>query len=143
MILCINNLAMAGLELPDAPMAMWHRKCLQRNVGDPSLIGKTASAGGWGTKIVTYFASAAAARVGGDLMMAEKFSVPELAALRSELLQSGLDSRDAAELLQVFLAGRGFGVSPDVARDAMSKVEGSGCSLEVIGRELDRIALLQ
>ena len=104
---------------------MWHGKCLQRNVGDPSLIGKKA------------------ARVGGDLMMAEKFSVPELAALRSELLQSGLDSRDAAELLQVFLAGRGFGVSPDVARDAMSKVEGSGCSLEVIGRELDRIALLQ
>ena len=33
-------------------------------------------------------------------MMAEKFSEPELSALRSELLQSGLDSRDGAELLQ-------------------------------------------
>ncbi len=60
-------------------------------------------------------------------MMAEKFSVPELTALRSELLQGGLDSRGAAELLQMFLAGRGYGVSPDVAMDAASKVEGSGC----------------
>lgn len=76
-------------------------------------------------------------------MMAEKFSVPELAALRSELLQSGLDSRDAAELLQVFLVGRGYGVSPEAARDAISKVEGSGCSLEVIQQELDRIAMVQ
>ncbi|HWR36210.1 MAG TPA: hypothetical protein VN622_10105 [Clostridia bacterium] len=76
-------------------------------------------------------------------MMAEKFSVPELAALRSELIQSGLDFQDAAELLQVFLAGRGYGVSPETARDAVSKVEGSGCSLEVIQQELDRIALVQ
>lgn len=75
--------------------------------------------------------------------MAEKFSVPEMAALRSELLQGAFDSHSAAELLQVFLAGRGYGVSPDVALDAVSKVEGSGCSLEVIQRELDRIALVQ
>ncbi len=76
-------------------------------------------------------------------MMAEKFSAPELTALRNELLQSGLDSRDAAELLQVFLMGHGYGVSPEAALDAMHKVEGSGCSLEVIGRELDRIAMVQ
>ena len=76
-------------------------------------------------------------------MMVEKFSVPELAALRSELQQGGLDSRGAAELLQMFLAGRGYGISPEIAADAASKVEGSGCSLEVIQRELDRIALVQ
>lgn len=76
-------------------------------------------------------------------MMAEKFSVPELVALRSELLQGMLDSRGAAELLQMFLAGRGYGVSPEVAMDAVSRVEGSGCSMEVIQRELDRIALVQ
>jgi len=75
-------------------------------------------------------------------MMAEKFSVPELSALRSELLSSGLDSRDAAELLQVFLMGRGYGVSPEAALDAVHTVEGSGCSLEVIQRELDRIAMV-
>ena len=48
-------------------------------------------------------------------MMAEKFSVPELTALRSELLQ-GFDSKDAAELVQMFLAGHGYGVSPEAAR---------------------------
>jgi hypothetical protein len=76
-------------------------------------------------------------------MMAEKFSIPELSALRSELVQGGLDSKDAAELLQVFLTGRGYGVSPEAALDAASRVEGSGCSLEVIQKELDRIALVQ
>ncbi len=76
-------------------------------------------------------------------MMAEKFSVPELAALRTELLQSGLDSRDAAELLQVFLIGRGYGVSPEAARDAILRVEGSGCSMQVIQEELDKIAMVQ
>lgn len=76
-------------------------------------------------------------------MTVEKFSVPELAALRNELLESGFDSRDTAELLQMFLIGRGYGVSHDSAQDAARKVEGAGCSLEVIQRELDRIALVQ
>jgi hypothetical protein len=76
-------------------------------------------------------------------MMAEKFSVPELAALRSELVQAGLDFKDTAEVLQIFLIGRGYGVSNEAALDAARKVEVSGCSLEVIQRELDRIAWVQ
>ena len=36
----------------------------------------------------------------------EKFTVTELAALRNDLIQGGIDSREAAELLQVFLMGR-------------------------------------
>jgi hypothetical protein len=76
-------------------------------------------------------------------MMAEKFSVPELAALRSELVQAGLDFKDTAEVLQLFLMGRGYGVSNEAALDAARKVEVSGCSLEVIQRELDRIAWVQ
>ena len=48
--------------------------------------------------------------------MKERFSTNELTALRSDLLQGGLiDSREAAELLQVFLMGRGYGVSPQAA----------------------------
>ena len=43
-------------------------------------------------------------------MMAEKFSSGELTALRSELLQSGVDSWDAARVLQIFLAGRKYPV---------------------------------
>jgi len=45
-------------------------------------------------------------------------------------------------LLQVFLMGRGYGVSQDAARDAASRVEGSGCNLEVIQKELESIALV-
>jgi len=81
--------------------------------------------------------------VGGDPMEAEKFSVLEVAELRSELLQSGLDARDSAVLMQSFLAGRGYGVSPEAARAAAFTVEGSGCSLEVMQRELDKIAMVQ
>jgi hypothetical protein len=75
-------------------------------------------------------------------MTDEKFNVTELAALRSDLLQGGIDSREAAELLQVFLIGRGYGVSQEAARDAASRVEGSGCSLDVIQKELETIALV-
>lgn len=74
--------------------------------------------------------------------MVEKFSVAELAALRNDLLQGGIDSREAAELLQVFLIGRGYGVSPQAAIDAAGRVEGSGCSMEVIQKELENIALV-
>ncbi len=76
-------------------------------------------------------------------MNIEKFSVLEVAELRSELIQSGLDARDAAELMKNFLAGRGYGVSLEAARAAAFTVEGSGCSLEVMQRELDRIAMVQ
>jgi hypothetical protein len=67
----------------------------------------------------------------------------EVAELRGELIQSGLDARDAAELMQSFLAGRGYGVSLEAARAAAFTVEGSGCSLEVMQRELNRIAMVQ
>jgi hypothetical protein len=76
-------------------------------------------------------------------MYADKFSALEVAELRSELLHSGLDARDTAEVMRSFLAGRGYGVSLEAARAAAFKVEGSGCSLEVMQRELDQIAMVQ
>ena len=42
-------------------------------------------------------------------MYSDKFSVLEVAELRSELIQSGLDARDAAELMQSFLQGGAMG----------------------------------
>ena len=74
-------------------------------------------------------------------MMAEKFSVPELSALRSELLQ-GFDSKDAAELIQMFLAGHGYGVSAEEARNAVARAGMLGGSLETFQRELENIALV-
>jgi hypothetical protein len=73
--------------------------------------------------------------------MTEKFSVPELTALRSELLQ-GFDSKDAIELIQTFLAGHGYGVSAEEARNAVNKVVVPGGSLEAFQRELESIALV-
>jgi hypothetical protein len=75
--------------------------------------------------------------------MKDRFSVTELTALRNDLLQAGIvDSRDAAQLLQVFLMGRGYGVSPQAAMDAAGRVEMSGCSMPVLQHELENLALV-
>ena len=71
----------------------------------------------------------------------DRFTVTELAALRSDLLQGGMiDSYEAAELLQVFLMGRGYGVSPKAALDAAGRVEMAGCALPVLMHELENLA---
>jgi hypothetical protein len=73
----------------------------------------------------------------------DRFTVTELSALRNDLLQGAqLDSREAAEVLQVFLMGRGYGVSPEAAIDAVGRVEMAGCSLPVLARELEGLALV-
>ena len=72
----------------------------------------------------------------------DKFSSPELLALRSELVQGGLDARQTAELFQLFLMGRGYGVSPQAAWDAATTVNGCGFAIETLQRELERIALV-
>jgi hypothetical protein len=75
--------------------------------------------------------------------MKDRFTVTELSALRSDLLQSGMvDSREAAELLKVFLMGRGYGVSQEAAVDAAGRVEMAGCSLPVLERELEGLAMV-
>lgn len=72
----------------------------------------------------------------------EKFSIAELTSLRNDLLQPGIDSWQAAEVLSSFLAGRGYGVAPASAVDAVMRLEGAGCSYEMIQPELERIALV-
>ena len=73
----------------------------------------------------------------------DRFTATELAALRSDLLQGGMiDSYEAAELLQVFLMGRGYGVSPKAALDAAGRVEMAGCALPVLQLELENLALV-
>lgn len=83
---------------------------------------------------------------GGDTMQArthiEKFAVPELEELRIGLLQHGLDSWQAAELISSFLAGRGYGVSRQGARDAVSRMEGIGCSIHCMQAELEKLAMV-
>jgi hypothetical protein len=72
----------------------------------------------------------------------EKFAASELSSLRSELMQAGIDSWQAAQVLAAFLAGRGYGVIPEQARDAVMRLEGAGCSAECMQTELERLALV-
>ena len=73
----------------------------------------------------------------------DRFTMTELAALRNDLLQGGMiDSYEAAELLQVFLTGRGYGVSAKAALDAAGRVEMAGCALPVLQHELENLAMV-
>jgi hypothetical protein len=53
-----------------------------------------------------------------------------------------IDSYEAAELLQVFLMGRGYGVSQTAALDAAGRVEMAGCALPVLQYELENLAMV-
>lgn len=72
----------------------------------------------------------------------EKFPLLELQELRDGLLQNGLDSWQAAELISSFLSGRGYGVSRQGARDAVLRFEGIGHSIDCIQAELEKLALV-
>jgi hypothetical protein len=74
--------------------------------------------------------------------MVEKFSSGELAALRNGLMQAGLDSRQAAELVTAFLAAHGYGVKTELVPDALLRLERAGCWGDCIQTELERVALV-
>lgn len=71
---------------------------------------------------------------------AEKFTPSDVMGLRTELLQSGLDSFQAAEIVVTFMNGRGYGISSQEARRVASTIEGLGCKPEQIQAELERVA---
>jgi hypothetical protein len=70
----------------------------------------------------------------------ELFSVADLAGLREELMKSGMDSWQAADLISSFLVARGYGVSTEDARVAASRMEAIGCSLKCLQAELEKLA---
>ena len=72
----------------------------------------------------------------------EKFAEADLSGLREDLLKSGLDSWQAADLISSFLSGRGYGVSNHAARNAASRLESRGCSLKCMQEELEKLALV-
>jgi DNA repair protein RadC len=72
----------------------------------------------------------------------ERFSADDLKALREELLQSGLDSFQSAELLAGFLSVRGYGVSNVEARTAAGRIEARGCSIPKLQEELEKLAFV-
>ena len=72
----------------------------------------------------------------------EKFPAAELAGLRTELLQSGVDSWQAADMVTLFLSGRGYGADPAMVREAVVRLEASACSFESMQQELERVAYM-
>jgi hypothetical protein len=70
----------------------------------------------------------------------EKFSEVELASLRMELTQAGLDSWQAAQVLSSFLAGRGYGVNHEHARKAVSRLEMGRWRYESLQAEIEKLA---
>ena len=72
----------------------------------------------------------------------EKFEAADLEGLRRQLLDIGADYYGASELIQSFLSGRGYGVSPESARSAALEFGRSGFSLDSIGVALDRAAMV-
>jgi hypothetical protein len=72
----------------------------------------------------------------------DKFSDVELESLRTDLMQSGLDAWQAAELVSTFLASRGYGVSRENAYEAVGRMESQRCSIASLGDELEKLALM-
>ena len=70
------------------------------------------------------------------------FSQEDLEALRRELLQAGLDTWQAGELITSFLAARGYGVSAGEARTVAGRIESASCSLDCMRQELHQLAFV-
>jgi hypothetical protein len=77
-----------------------------------------------------------------DQFSNQKFSAAEIAALRTDLLQMGMDHWQAAELLKQFLTGRGYGVSRERAQEAVARLESAHCAVDAMHQELDTLALV-
>ena len=73
-------------------------------------------------------------------VMKDTFSKDELMALRSDLLQDLIDSR-GCRVRSGVPDGTGLRRVPEAALDAASRVEMSGCSMPVLKRELETLAL--
>jgi hypothetical protein len=70
----------------------------------------------------------------------EAFSDADLTGLREELMKSGLDSWQAADLISSFLIARGYGVSTQDARKVVGHMESIACSLKCLQAELEKLA---
>ena len=72
----------------------------------------------------------------------EKFPEADLAGLREELLHSSVDSWQAADLIRIYLSGRGYGVSNHAARHTATRLESAGYNVQRMQEELEKIALV-
>jgi hypothetical protein len=74
--------------------------------------------------------------------MNQQFSDSEVSSLRSELRDNLLDSEHTAEVLKMFLTGRGYGISHESAVEAAVNVRCEGLTVAAIRQELEHFALV-
>ncbi|HLJ30150.1 MAG TPA: hypothetical protein VKY85_25815 [Candidatus Angelobacter sp.] len=74
--------------------------------------------------------------------MEAKFSRVEVGALRQRLVEHGLDSLQTAEMIRMFIAGHGYGVSRETALDTACRIESPGYNLERLHQELETLAMV-
>ncbi len=75
-----------------------------------------------------------------DICCVERFTPTDLIQLRRQLVSSGIDSFQAAQIVANFLSGRGYGVSQQEARIAASRIDTRHCTVERMQTELERVA---
>jgi hypothetical protein len=73
--------------------------------------------------------------------MGDKFTLNEVVALRSNLVNSTLDGFQAAEMIRAFVAEHGYGIEPETAREVARRVEQPACNLEILHMHLETQAL--
>lgn len=70
----------------------------------------------------------------------EKFSMSELSKLRNELLESPIDTWQAAAVVSAFLVGRGYGADTRTIRDAVIRLDAFGGSMDAMQEVLEAVA---
>jgi hypothetical protein len=75
-----------------------------------------------------------------DVNYIEQFTPADLTMLHTQLTGTQVDSFQAAEIVANFLNGRGYGVSQQEARQAVSRIDNARCKVECIQAELERVA---
>ncbi len=78
----------------------------------------------------------------GPTSKIERFSAIQLGNLRTALMNSAIDSWQAADVLSTFLTGHGYGISPQGARNAIARLEGTDRALDSMQKELERVAVV-
>jgi hypothetical protein len=74
--------------------------------------------------------------------MKGKFSSIEVAALKIDLSGAELDSFQAAQVIRLFVAEKGYGISHDRALDAARNFDAMGRDVELFRKDLEASALV-
>ncbi|HTC94743.1 MAG TPA: hypothetical protein VFA71_02545 [Terriglobales bacterium] len=74
----------------------------------------------------------------------QMFSAGDISLLRNALQEKAaeFDCWQCAEIIEMFLRSRGYGVSRQAARASVGRLEATNCDDEAVAEELERLALV-